>query len=114
MSILHDLSGRIGSADSSMNIAWSRDVDEVFGTDRLCSGLQSAQVPWVMSIAHSTHPLTVGGRQNWAVHVDKPQRHAVHRGHLEQVHLPNSTFAWPNSCRRLIETFRIRPMDAPK
>jgi hypothetical protein len=65
-------------------------------------------------LTHSTHPLTVGGRQNWAVHVDKTQRHAVHRGHLEQVHLPNSTFAWPNSCRRLIETFRIRPMDAPK
>jgi hypothetical protein len=37
MSILHDLSGRIGSADSSMNIAWSRDVDEVFGTDRVMS-----------------------------------------------------------------------------
>src|SRR5665213_4267692 len=32
---LHNPSGRNGSADSSMNIAWSRDVDEVLGTHRV-------------------------------------------------------------------------------
>jgi hypothetical protein len=35
MSIHHYSSGQIGSADSSMNIAWSRDVDEVLAPTRL-------------------------------------------------------------------------------
>ena len=45
MSILHGSSGRIGSADSSMNIAWSRDLDEVLGTHRVAQIAESAHDP---------------------------------------------------------------------